>query len=123
MAERTMEELLRAPTEGYGEAIVLPEIILALEIHLQKYNINYEATCEEKAKRRNSGTKTKTFEDMAYLQQYAVSNKEDMAYLRQLITRTRSYQFPIRRIHCYSIRRIDSFYLSQRYALNVINGN
>ncbi|GJT99053.1 hypothetical protein Tco_1094571 [Tanacetum coccineum] len=30
-------------------------------------------------------------------QQYAVSNKEDTAYLRQLITRTRSYQFPIRR--------------------------
>ncbi|GKF73079.1 hypothetical protein Tco_0219411, partial [Tanacetum coccineum] len=26
MAERTMEELLRVPTEGYGEAIVLPEI-------------------------------------------------------------------------------------------------
>ncbi|GKF53060.1 hypothetical protein Tco_0159970, partial [Tanacetum coccineum] len=26
MAERTMEELLRAPTEGYEEAIVLPEI-------------------------------------------------------------------------------------------------
>ncbi|GKB25227.1 reverse transcriptase domain-containing protein [Tanacetum coccineum] len=26
MAERTMEELLRAPTEEYGEAIVLPEI-------------------------------------------------------------------------------------------------
>ncbi|GJV30084.1 hypothetical protein Tco_1386532 [Tanacetum coccineum] len=26
MAERTMEELLRAPTEGYGEVIVLPEI-------------------------------------------------------------------------------------------------
>ncbi|GKA12686.1 reverse transcriptase domain-containing protein [Tanacetum coccineum] len=26
MAERTMEELLRAPTEGYGEAIVLSEI-------------------------------------------------------------------------------------------------
>ncbi|GKG24554.1 hypothetical protein Tco_0395182, partial [Tanacetum coccineum] len=26
MAEHTMEELLRAPTEGYGEAIVLPEI-------------------------------------------------------------------------------------------------
>ncbi|GJT04535.1 reverse transcriptase domain-containing protein [Tanacetum coccineum] len=26
MADRTMEELLRAPTEGYGEAIVLPEI-------------------------------------------------------------------------------------------------
>ncbi|GKF48785.1 hypothetical protein Tco_0142036 [Tanacetum coccineum] len=26
MAERTMEELLRAPTKGYGEAIILPEI-------------------------------------------------------------------------------------------------
>ncbi|GJU96129.1 reverse transcriptase domain-containing protein [Tanacetum coccineum] len=26
MVERTMEELLRAPTEGYGEAIVIPEI-------------------------------------------------------------------------------------------------
>ncbi|GKE85434.1 hypothetical protein Tco_1559176, partial [Tanacetum coccineum] len=26
MVERTMEELLCAPTEGYGEAIVLPEI-------------------------------------------------------------------------------------------------
>ncbi|GKB12103.1 reverse transcriptase domain-containing protein [Tanacetum coccineum] len=26
MADRTIEELLRAPTEGYGEAIVLPEI-------------------------------------------------------------------------------------------------
>ncbi|GKE67106.1 hypothetical protein Tco_1521267, partial [Tanacetum coccineum] len=26
MAERTMEELLRAPTEGYRDAIVLPEI-------------------------------------------------------------------------------------------------
>ncbi|GJW29502.1 hypothetical protein Tco_0046377 [Tanacetum coccineum] len=26
MVERTMEELLRAPTKGYGEAIVLPEI-------------------------------------------------------------------------------------------------
>ncbi|GJV55006.1 reverse transcriptase domain-containing protein [Tanacetum coccineum] len=26
MAERTMEELLRAPTEGYGESIVLPNI-------------------------------------------------------------------------------------------------
>ncbi|GKE71723.1 reverse transcriptase domain-containing protein [Tanacetum coccineum] len=26
MAERTMKELLRAPTEGYGETIILPEI-------------------------------------------------------------------------------------------------
>nr|GEZ12158.1 reverse transcriptase domain-containing protein [Tanacetum cinerariifolium] len=25
MADRTMKELLQAPTEGYGEAIVIPE--------------------------------------------------------------------------------------------------
>nr|GFD21573.1 reverse transcriptase domain-containing protein [Tanacetum cinerariifolium] len=27
MADHTMEELLQAPTEGYGEAIVIPEIL------------------------------------------------------------------------------------------------
>nr|GEZ91196.1 reverse transcriptase domain-containing protein [Tanacetum cinerariifolium] len=27
MADRTMEELLQAPSEGYGEAIVIPEIL------------------------------------------------------------------------------------------------
>nr|GFC57524.1 reverse transcriptase domain-containing protein [Tanacetum cinerariifolium] len=27
MADRTMEELFQAPTEGYGEAIVTPEIL------------------------------------------------------------------------------------------------
>nr|GEW19230.1 reverse transcriptase domain-containing protein [Tanacetum cinerariifolium] len=27
MADRTMEELLQAPTEGYGETIVIPEIL------------------------------------------------------------------------------------------------
>nr|GFD18434.1 reverse transcriptase domain-containing protein [Tanacetum cinerariifolium] len=27
MVDRTMEELLQAPTEGYGEAIVIPEIL------------------------------------------------------------------------------------------------
>nr|GFA10597.1 reverse transcriptase domain-containing protein [Tanacetum cinerariifolium] len=27
MADRTMKELLQAPTEGYGEAIVIPEIL------------------------------------------------------------------------------------------------
>ncbi|GJV37954.1 hypothetical protein Tco_1410431 [Tanacetum coccineum] len=86
-------------------------------------NHNSEVTCEEEAKRRNSGTKTKTFKESTKLQQYAISNKEDTTYLHQLITRMRSYQFPIRRIYCNSIRRIDSCYLSQRYALNVINGN
>nr|GFC05174.1 reverse transcriptase domain-containing protein [Tanacetum cinerariifolium] len=27
MADRTMEELLQAPTKGYGEAIVIPEVL------------------------------------------------------------------------------------------------
>nr|GFC61940.1 hypothetical protein [Tanacetum cinerariifolium] len=27
MADRTMEELLQEPTEGYGEAIMIPEIL------------------------------------------------------------------------------------------------
>ncbi|GKE33472.1 hypothetical protein Tco_1452794 [Tanacetum coccineum] len=50
---------------------------------------NYGVTCEDKAKRRNSGTKTKTFEENCYLLPYAVSSKEDTAYQRQLITRIR----------------------------------
>nr|GEU53435.1 copia protein [Tanacetum cinerariifolium] len=41
---------------------------------------NYGVTCEDEAKRRNSGTKTKTFEENCYLLQYGVSSKEDMAY-------------------------------------------
>ncbi|GJZ23227.1 hypothetical protein Tco_0560686 [Tanacetum coccineum] len=45
-------------------------------------------TCENKAKRRNSRAKTKTFEEYCYLLLYAVS-KEDTAYLRRLITRIR----------------------------------
>ncbi|GKE54960.1 hypothetical protein Tco_1490116, partial [Tanacetum coccineum] len=50
---------------------------------------NYGVICEDKAKRRNSGAKTKTFEENAYLLPYAVSSKEDTAYQRQLITRIR----------------------------------
>ncbi|GJV90966.1 retrovirus-related pol polyprotein from transposon TNT 1-94 [Tanacetum coccineum] len=50
---------------------------------------NYEVTCKDKAKRRNSGTKTKTFKENCYLLPYAISSKEDMAYQRQLITRIR----------------------------------
>ncbi|GJX92051.1 hypothetical protein Tco_0345377 [Tanacetum coccineum] len=67
---------------------------------------NSGVTCEDEAKRRNSGAKTKTFEENCYLLLYAVSNKEDTAYQRQLITRIRvKYQFPIRRItlHLYVV--------------------
>ncbi|GKB94495.1 hypothetical protein Tco_0980632 [Tanacetum coccineum] len=50
---------------------------------------NYGVTCEDEAKRRNSGAKMKTFEEYYYLLLYAVSSKEDTAYQRQLITRKR----------------------------------
>ncbi|GJT04701.1 blue copper protein-like protein [Tanacetum coccineum] len=63
---------------------------------------NYEIICEDEAKRRNSGAKTKTFEENCYLLPYAVSSKEDMAYQRQLIIRIRvKDQFPIWRITFY----------------------
>ncbi|GKD61995.1 hypothetical protein Tco_1299504 [Tanacetum coccineum] len=71
-----------------------------------KSDSNSGVTCEEEAKRRNSGTKTMTFEENYYLLLYAVSNKEDTAYPRQLITRIRvEYQFPIRLItlHLYAV--------------------
>ncbi|GKD51740.1 hypothetical protein Tco_1280716, partial [Tanacetum coccineum] len=67
---------------------------------------NYGVTCEEEAKRRNSGAKTKTFEENTHLAPYAVSSKEDTAYHRQLITRIRvKDQFPIQRItlHPYAV--------------------
>ncbi|GKE41776.1 hypothetical protein Tco_1469060 [Tanacetum coccineum] len=51
---------------------------------------NYGVICEDKAKRRNSKAKTKTFEENSYLLPYAVSSKEDTAYQRQLITRMRN---------------------------------
>ncbi|GJW18984.1 hypothetical protein Tco_0026420 [Tanacetum coccineum] len=41
---------------------------------------NYGVNCEDKAKRRNSGAKMKTFEENCYLLPYAISRKEDMAY-------------------------------------------
>ncbi|GJT29819.1 putative ribonuclease H-like domain-containing protein [Tanacetum coccineum] len=51
-----------------------------------------------------SELKQRHLKKVSKLHQYAVSSKEDTAYLRQLITRTRIDQFPIRRIHCFSIR-------------------
>ncbi|GKC31559.1 hypothetical protein Tco_1038853 [Tanacetum coccineum] len=50
---------------------------------------NYGVICEDETKRRDSGAKTKTFEENLYLLLYAVSSKEDTAYQRQLITRIR----------------------------------
>ncbi|GKC67526.1 hypothetical protein Tco_1100124, partial [Tanacetum coccineum] len=50
---------------------------------------NYGVICKDEAKRRNSGDKTKTFEENGYPLPYAVSNNEYTAYQRQLITRIR----------------------------------
>ncbi|GJY64079.1 retrovirus-related pol polyprotein from transposon TNT 1-94 [Tanacetum coccineum] len=63
-----------------------PETLKELQ---ESENDNYGVTCEDEAKRRNSGTKMKTFEENCYLLLYAVSSKEDTAYQRQLITRIR----------------------------------
>ncbi|GJR31609.1 hypothetical protein Tco_1107841 [Tanacetum coccineum] len=73
---------------------------------LERPFLNYGVTCEDEAKRSNSGDKTKTFEEITYLTPYAVSSKEDTAYQRQLITRIRvKDQFPIWRItlHLYAV--------------------
>ncbi|GKD22761.1 hypothetical protein Tco_1224464 [Tanacetum coccineum] len=70
---------------------------------------NYGVICEDKAKRRNSGAKTKTFEEYSYLLPYAVSSKEDMAYQRQLITRIRVRSIPNPAYHSSPIRRISSW--------------
>ncbi|GKB33170.1 hypothetical protein Tco_0872571 [Tanacetum coccineum] len=48
---------------------------------------NSRVTCEEKAKRCNSGTKMKIYEEICKLLPYAISSKEDTAYQRQLSTR------------------------------------
>ncbi|GKB01635.1 hypothetical protein Tco_0829679 [Tanacetum coccineum] len=41
------------------------------------HTANYGVTCEDEAKRRNSGTKTKTFKENYYLLPYVISSKED----------------------------------------------
>ncbi|GJU83437.1 hypothetical protein Tco_1285802, partial [Tanacetum coccineum] len=66
---------------------------------------NYEVTYENEAKRRNSGAKTKTFEENHFLLLYAVSSNEDTAYQRQLSIRNiirfpETVPFP-RRLHNY----------------------
>nr|GEU59163.1 integrase, catalytic region, zinc finger, CCHC-type, peptidase aspartic, catalytic [Tanacetum cinerariifolium] len=53
---------------------------------LSSQNHNYGVTCEDEVKRRDFGTKTKTFEENSYLLLYAVSSNEDTAYQHQLIT-------------------------------------
>ncbi|GJV43998.1 hypothetical protein Tco_1428534 [Tanacetum coccineum] len=73
---------------------------------LRRLESNYGVTCEDEAKRRNSGAKTKTFEENYYLLPYAVSSKEDTAYQRQLITSIRVRSIPDSAYHSSPIRRI-----------------
>ncbi|GKB04058.1 putative reverse transcriptase domain-containing protein [Tanacetum coccineum] len=80
---------------------------------------NYEVTCEDKAKRRNSGTKTKTFEENCYLLPYAVSSKEDTAYQRQLITRIRVMINSRSGVSLFTYTPYAQLVISQRYEVNV----
>ncbi|GJX49404.1 DNA-directed DNA polymerase [Tanacetum coccineum] len=79
-----------------------------LMVHSEN-DTNYGVICEDEAKRRNYGTKTKTFEENSYLLPYAVSSKEDTAYQRQLTTRIRVRSIPNSAYHSSPIRRISSW--------------
>ncbi|GKD36462.1 hypothetical protein Tco_1251971, partial [Tanacetum coccineum] len=83
----------------------------------------YGVTCEDEDKRRNSGTKTKIFEENCYLLLYAVSNKEDMAYQRQLITRIRVIINSRSGVSLFTYTPYAQLVISQRYEVNVIDGN
>ncbi|GKD39859.1 hypothetical protein Tco_1260066, partial [Tanacetum coccineum] len=67
----------------------LPERYVSLRLYDDVVSSNSAVTCEDEAKRRNSGAKTMTFEENCYLLLYVISNNEDTAYQRQLITRIR----------------------------------
>ncbi|GKC68148.1 hypothetical protein Tco_1100746 [Tanacetum coccineum] len=84
---------------------------------------NYGVTCKDEAKRRNSGTKTKTFEENCYLLLYAISSKEDMAYQRQLITRIRVIINSQSSVSLFTYTPYAQLVISQRYEVNVIDGN
>ncbi|GJV14448.1 reverse transcriptase domain-containing protein [Tanacetum coccineum] len=83
---------------------------------------NYGVTCKDEAKRRNSGTKTKTFEEICYLLLYAVSNKEDKVYPRQLITRIRLMINSLYGVSLFTNTPYAQLVMSQRYEVNVIDG-
>ncbi|GJZ29370.1 integrase, catalytic region, zinc finger, CCHC-type containing protein [Tanacetum coccineum] len=76
-----------------------------------------------KAKRRNSGTKIKTFEENCYLLLYVVSSKEDTAYQRQLITRIRVMINSRSGVSLFTYTPYAQLVISQRYEVNVIDGN
>nr|GEX35400.1 probable sodium/metabolite cotransporter BASS4, chloroplastic [Tanacetum cinerariifolium] len=79
---------------------------------------NYGVTCEDEDKRRNSGTKTNTFEENCYLLLYAVSSKEDTAYQRQLITRIRVMINSRSDVSSRTYTSYAQLAISQRYEVN-----
>ncbi|GKA95550.1 hypothetical protein Tco_0817588 [Tanacetum coccineum] len=135
MTERRQEELRfwklmittclrKRKIQGALPYLVLLIIFVLIKPLLTSEQVNSGVTCEYEAKRRNSGAKTKTFEENCYLLLYAVSNKEDTVYQRQLITRIRvKDQFPIR--HSKEINLIRRMHLSpygvSRQFSNTIN--
>ncbi|GKB02614.1 retrovirus-related pol polyprotein from transposon TNT 1-94 [Tanacetum coccineum] len=82
---------------------------------------NYGVTCEDEAKRRNSGAKTKTFEENCYLLLYVVSNKEDTVYQCQLITRIRIMINSLYGVSLFTYTPYAQLVISQRYEVNVID--
>ncbi|GJX88288.1 hypothetical protein Tco_0340302 [Tanacetum coccineum] len=84
---------------------------------------NYGVTCEDEAKRRNSETKIKTFKENFYLLLYAISSKEDTAYQRQLITRMRVIINSRSGVSLFTYTPYAQLVISQRYEVNVIDGN
>ncbi|GJU14861.1 RNA-directed DNA polymerase, eukaryota [Tanacetum coccineum] len=88
---KTINESLTTELERHKEQIKLFEERQKFDLNdRENYTdsqFNYEVTCKDKAKRRNSGTKTKTCEDNCYLLPYVISSKEYTAYQCQLITR------------------------------------
>ncbi|GJY57204.1 hypothetical protein Tco_0456319, partial [Tanacetum coccineum] len=80
---------------------------------------NYGVICEDEAKRRNYGTKTKTFEENAYLLPYAVSSKEDTAYHHK---KTHTFN-SLYGVSLFTYTQYIELVVSQRFAVNVIDGN
>ncbi|GJU71207.1 hypothetical protein Tco_1262612 [Tanacetum coccineum] len=94
-----------------------------VELNDQLEQNNYGVTCEDEAKRRNSGAKTKTFEENCYLLLYVVSSKEDTAYPRQLITRICVMINSLYGVSLFINTPYAQLVISQRYEVNVIDGN
>nr|GEV93653.1 hypothetical protein [Tanacetum cinerariifolium] len=78
MVDRTMEELLHAPTEGYGEAVVIPEILA--KIFEIKTNLLQEECCIkfcEKQKQNMEDTLLELLEVCRQKEFYCMHNNVD----------------------------------------------